>query len=138
VPPRCRPGAAGPDAVRWAEAWPMRSPACSTKQAPGASFECGRQRGRRPGCRHRAVSRPLKKMIRTIMCTTEFLMALSFDSVNDYRTIPVGIALFGSQFVVPYGTIFAASVVAVVPVGILAFMFRRSVVSGLTAGAMKG
>jgi multiple sugar transport system permease protein len=71
-------------------------------------------------------------------CWTEFLMALSFNSVNNYRTIPVGVALFGSQFTVPYGTIFAASVVAVVPIAILVFIFRRSVVSGLTAGAVKG
>lgn len=71
-------------------------------------------------------------------CWTEFLMALSFNVANDYRTIPVGVALFGSQFVVPYGTIFAASVVAVVPVAVLVFVFRRRVVSGLTAGAVKG
>lgn len=71
-------------------------------------------------------------------CWTEFLMALSFNIVNSYRTIPVGVALFGSQFVVPYGTIFAASVVAVVPIAVLVFIFRRSVVSGLTAGAVKG
>jgi multiple sugar transport system permease protein len=71
-------------------------------------------------------------------CWTEFLMALTFNSVNNYRTIPVGVALFGSQFVVPYGTLFAASVVAVVPIAILVFIFRRSVVSGLTAGAVKG
>jgi trehalose/maltose transport system permease protein len=71
-------------------------------------------------------------------CWTEFLMALSFNVSNGYRTIPVGVALFGSQFTVPYGTIFAASVVAVVPIGILVFIFRRSVVSGLTAGAVKG
>jgi multiple sugar transport system permease protein len=71
-------------------------------------------------------------------CWTEFLMALSFNVNNDYRTIPVGVALFGSQFTVPYGTLFAASVVAVVPIGILVFIFRRSVVSGLTAGAVKG
>jgi multiple sugar transport system permease protein len=71
-------------------------------------------------------------------CWTEFLMALSFNVSNNYRTIPVGVALFGSQFTVPYGTIFAASVVAVVPIGILVFIFRRSVVSGLTAGAVKG
>jgi trehalose/maltose transport system permease protein len=71
-------------------------------------------------------------------CWTEFLMALSFNVVNNYRTIPVGVALFGSEFVVPYGTIFAASVVAVVPIAILVFIFRRSVVSGLTVGAVKG
>jgi multiple sugar transport system permease protein len=71
-------------------------------------------------------------------CWAEFLMALTFDSANDFRTIPVGVALFGPQFNAPYGIIFAASVVAVVPIGILVFVFRRSVVSGLTAGAMKG
>ncbi|HET9081565.1 MAG TPA: carbohydrate ABC transporter permease [Trebonia sp.] len=71
-------------------------------------------------------------------CWTEFLMALSFNSVNSYRTIPVGVALFGSQFTVPYGTIFAASVVAVVPIAVLVFIFRSSVVSGLTSGAVKG
>lgn len=71
-------------------------------------------------------------------CWTEFLMALSFNVVNGYRTIPVGVALFGSQFTVAYGTIFAASVVAVVPVAVLVLIFRRSVVSGLTAGSIKG
>jgi len=71
-------------------------------------------------------------------CWTEFLMALTFNSSNNYRTIPVGIAEFGANFNVPYGTIFAASVVAVVPIGILVFIFRKSVVSGLTSGAVKG
>lgn len=71
-------------------------------------------------------------------CWTEFLMAVSFNSANNYRTIAVGIALFGSSFVVPYGTIFAASVAAVLPIAILVLVFRRSVVSGLTAGAVKG
>jgi multiple sugar transport system permease protein len=71
-------------------------------------------------------------------CWTEFLMALSFNSDNNFRTIPVGTALFGSPFTIPYGTIFAASMVAVVPIAILVLIFRKSVVSGLTAGAVKG
>ena len=71
-------------------------------------------------------------------CWTEFLMALTFNSSNNYRTIPVGIAEFGGDFQVPYGTIFAASVVAVVPIGVLVFMFRKFVISGLTSGAVKG
>jgi multiple sugar transport system permease protein len=71
-------------------------------------------------------------------CWTEFLMALTFNSSNNYRTIPVGIAEFGGNFNVPYGTIFAASVVAVVPIGILVFIFRKFVISGLTSGAVKG
>jgi multiple sugar transport system permease protein len=71
-------------------------------------------------------------------CWTEFLMALTFNISNSYRTIPVGIAEFGTVFTVPYGTIFAASVVAVVPIGILVFIFRKFVISGLTSGAVKG
>jgi multiple sugar transport system permease protein len=71
-------------------------------------------------------------------CWTEFLMALSFNSENNFRTIPVGIAEFGAQFTIPYGTIFAASTVAAVPIAILVLTFRKSVVSGLTAGAVKG
>jgi multiple sugar transport system permease protein len=71
-------------------------------------------------------------------CWTEFLMSLTFNSVNSYKTIPTGIATFGTALEVPYGTIFAASVVAVVPIGILVFIFRRFVISGLTSGAVKG
>ncbi|MGN6126717.1 MAG: carbohydrate ABC transporter permease [Humibacter sp.] len=71
-------------------------------------------------------------------CWTEVLMALSFNSADAFRTIPVGIALFGNAHITPYGTIFAASAVAVVPIAILVLIFRRSVVSGLTSGAVKG
>jgi multiple sugar transport system permease protein len=71
-------------------------------------------------------------------CWTEFLMALSFNIANNFRTIPVGIAEFGSQYTVPYGNLFAASVVAVVPIAILVLVFRKSVVSGLTSGGVKG
>jgi multiple sugar transport system permease protein len=71
-------------------------------------------------------------------CWTEFLMALSFNPENNWKTIPVGIATFGAQFVTPYGTIFAASVVAAVPIAILVLVFRKSVVAGLTSGAVKG
>ena len=71
-------------------------------------------------------------------CWTEFLFALTFNISNNFRTIPVGIAEFGGNFQVPYGTIFAASVVAVVPIGVLVFIFRKFVISGLTSGAVKG
>jgi multiple sugar transport system permease protein len=71
-------------------------------------------------------------------CWTEFLMALSFNSQNNYRTIPVGTALFATQHTTPYGLIFAGATVAVVPIAILVFVFRKAVVSGLTSGAVKG
>ena len=69
-------------------------------------------------------------------CWTEFLMALTLD-INQ-KTIPVGIATFGTPREVPFGTIFAASVVAVVPISVLVFIFRKSVISGLASGAVRG
>jgi len=69
-------------------------------------------------------------------CWTEFLMALSFNP--QLRTIPVELSTFGTLYILPFGTIFAASVVATVPIAILVLTFRKSVVSGLTAGAVKG
>lgn len=69
---------------------------------------------------------------------SEFLMALTFNSTTSSRTIPVGIALFGTEFTVPFGSIFAASVAATVPIVILVLIFRKSIVSGLTSGAVKG
>ncbi|HEV7627838.1 MAG TPA: carbohydrate ABC transporter permease [Streptomyces sp.] len=69
---------------------------------------------------------------------TEFLMALTFNSQDSFRTVPVGVALFGAEFEVPYGTIFAGSIAAIAPIVVLVLVFRRAVVSGLTSGAVKG
>lgn len=68
----------------------------------------------------------------------EFLLALTFNGDPAHRTVPVGIALFTSQFMVPYGVIFAGATVATVPIAVLVLIFRRSIVSGMTTGAVKG
>jgi multiple sugar transport system permease protein len=73
-----------------------------------------------------------------VACWTEFLLALTLNNDDQHRTIPVGMALFGGQFVTPYGTVFAAATVAILPVALIVLVFRRAVVSGLTAGAVKG
>ncbi|KIL42500.1 sugar ABC transporter permease [Gordoniibacillus kamchatkensis] len=69
---------------------------------------------------------------------TEFFMALVFNQSKEMRTIPVGIALFNGQFYIPYGTIFAGSIVAILPIILITIVFRKWVVSGLTSGAVKG
>ncbi|WP_218183862.1 hypothetical protein [Streptomyces sp. PKU-EA00015] len=71
-------------------------------------------------------------------CWTEFLIAVTLNSADAYRTIPVGMALFGDQYDVLYGTIFAAATVSVLPIALLVLVFRKAVVSGLTSGAVKG
>lgn len=68
----------------------------------------------------------------------EFLLALSFNSNPAMRTLPVGIQLYQGEFTFPWPVISAALVVGIVPIVILIVMFQERVVSGLTAGGIKG
>lgn len=68
----------------------------------------------------------------------EFLFALSFTSTPAARTLPVAIALFPGLHEIPWGEIAAASVVATLPLVLIAVVFQRRIAEGLTAGAVKG
>jgi trehalose/maltose transport system permease protein len=68
----------------------------------------------------------------------EFLFALSFTLGPERQTVPVAIALFRGRYQVPWGEILAAAAVATAPVALLVFAAQRRIVSGLTAGAIKG
>jgi multiple sugar transport system permease protein len=68
----------------------------------------------------------------------EFTWALTSISDPDKRTLPLAIALFQGQHATSWGLVFAASVIAVLPVIVIYVAFQRQFVSGLTAGAVKG
>lgn len=75
-----------------------------------------------------------------IAAWNEFLFALTFTLTSGMRTVPVAIALISgaSAYELPWGRIMAASVVVTVPLIVLVLVFQRRIVSGLTAGAVKG
>jgi trehalose/maltose transport system permease protein len=75
-----------------------------------------------------------------IVAWNEFLFALTFTLSNEQRTVPPAIALMSgsSAYELPWGPIMAASVIVTVPVIALVLVFQRKIVSGLTAGAVKG
>jgi trehalose/maltose transport system permease protein len=75
-----------------------------------------------------------------IAAWNEFLFALTFTLTDEMRTVPVAIALItgSSAFELPWGRIMAASVIVTVPLILLVLIFQRRIVSGLTAGAVKG
>ena len=75
-----------------------------------------------------------------IAAWNEFLFALTFTLSPEARTVPVAIGLISgaSQFESPWGLIMAASVIVTVPLIVLVLIFQRSIVAGLTAGAVKG
>lgn len=75
-----------------------------------------------------------------IAAWNEFLFALTFTLSSEMRTVPVAIALISgaSSYELPWGNIMAASVIVTVPLIVLVLVFQRRIVSGLTAGAVKG
>ena len=68
----------------------------------------------------------------------EFLLALMFTQTAASQTLPIIVAAFTSDFTVSFSFLNAAGVLAVVPPVVLALVFERYIVSGLTAGAVKG
>ena len=73
-----------------------------------------------------------------INCWNEYLYALTFMSQESMRTVPVGIALFPSNYQLPWGDMAAASIVCTVPLILLVLIFQKNIVAGLTTGGMKG
>ena len=75
-----------------------------------------------------------------IAAWNEFLFALTFVLDNNERTVPVSISLISgaSLYDIPWGKIMAASVLVTLPLIGLVLVFQRKIVSGLTAGAVKG
>ena len=75
-----------------------------------------------------------------IAAWNEFLFALTFVLDNNERTVPVSISLISgaSKYEIPWGKIMAASVLVTLPLIGLVLVFQKKIVSGLTAGAVKG
>jgi len=68
----------------------------------------------------------------------EFAWALTIISDPSKRTLPIAISLFQGQHATQWGTVFAASAIAVAPVLALFVAFQRQFISGIATGALKG
>lgn len=68
----------------------------------------------------------------------EFLLALTFNTAVEMRTVPVGITFYQGQFSFPWAVISAAVTLGVVPLVLLIVFFQQRIISGLTAGGVKG
>ena len=73
-----------------------------------------------------------------IFSWNEFMFALTLTASEHARTAPVAIALFPGLHDVPWGDMAAASIVVTIPVLLLAVVFQRHIVAGLSAGSVKG
>jgi len=68
----------------------------------------------------------------------EYLFALNFTNNGTY-TLPVGIVnISQTEFTTNFGILSAAMIMSIVPLVLLTLLLERRIVSGLTAGALKG
>ncbi|WP_432543658.1 carbohydrate ABC transporter permease [Kineococcus sp. SYSU DK002] len=70
----------------------------------------------------------------------DFVFGISLTSTSDAQPVPAALSSFtgSSYFVQPTGAISAAAVIVTIPVVVLALVFQRRIVAGLTNGAVKG
>lgn len=68
----------------------------------------------------------------------EFSTALVLAGSNQSKTMPVVINEFLGRFSVDYGLMAASGIIGLLPPVLLALVFQRYLVDGLTAGAVKG
>jgi ABC-type glycerol-3-phosphate transport system permease component len=73
-----------------------------------------------------------------LACWDEFPLALTMINSPERRTLPLAIAAFHGANATQWGLVFAASLIAVIPVIIVFLVFQRHFVQGLTSGAVKG
>ena len=69
---------------------------------------------------------------------SELLFALMLINSEDQKTFSVGLLTFVGKFAVDWGQMMAASVMALIPVCVFFAVLQRHLVTGLTAGAIKG
>jgi multiple sugar transport system permease protein len=77
-------------------------------------------------------------MFTFLLAWDEFFYALIFTSTLAAKTVPVAIAEYIGRYAVNINGMMAGGIVAAIPPVLLAFIFQRYIVSGLTAGAVKG
>ena len=70
----------------------------------------------------------------------EFIYALTFMPDSNMRTVTVGISMISGRFAYqfPWGQIIAAALMVTIPLVIIVFIAQEKIISGLTAGAVKG
>jgi multiple sugar transport system permease protein len=72
-----------------------------------------------------------------IAAWNEYVVALTLMTDPDMKPLTVGITSYVTAYVQHWNLLFAASVIAIVPVVVLFAVIERSLVNGLTAGGVK-
>jgi raffinose/stachyose/melibiose transport system permease protein len=87
------------------------------------------------------LSRPVLALATVIQCVflwNEYLLALVFVNKRNLMTLPVGLMDFVGEFHTDWVAMAAGLSIATIPIIILYIIFRKQILTGMTAGALKG
>lgn len=68
----------------------------------------------------------------------DFLFGLTLTADQTAQPVTVGVTRFAGEHTIPWGEIAAAAVIVTIPLVIVVLFLQKRIVSGLTAGAVKG
>jgi ABC-type glycerol-3-phosphate transport system permease component len=68
----------------------------------------------------------------------DFIFGLTLTTDEHAQPVTVGVTRFAGEHTIPWGEIAAAAVIVTIPLVIVVLFLQRRIVSGLTAGAVKG
>jgi trehalose/maltose transport system permease protein len=68
----------------------------------------------------------------------DFLFGLTLTTDQNAQPVTVGVSRFAGEHTIPWGEIAAAAVIVTIPLVIVVLFLQKRIVSGLTAGAVKG
>ena len=68
----------------------------------------------------------------------DFLFGLTMTADSNAQTVTVAIPLFNGEHQIAFGEVSAAAIIVTIPLVIMVLFLQRRIVSGLTAGAVKG
>lgn len=77
-------------------------------------------------------------IISFITVWNDFLFGLTMTEDSSAQTVTVAIPLFNGEHQIAFGEVSAAAIIVTIPLVIAVLFLQRRIVSGLTAGAVKG
>jgi multiple sugar transport system permease protein len=115
------------------------------KQVPHELEEAAMIDGASPWAIYWRIMMPLSKpalataaIFSSLGAWDEYVWALTVLNDPSKRTLPVGIAAFHGVFYSDWGLVFAASLIAIVPIIALFVLLQRYFIKGAISGAIKG
>lgn len=115
------------------------------RQLPNELFEAARMDGAGPWRVFFQIVLPVSLpvlvtvfILDVVATWNELLMALTIISSDQNKTLPLGMLNFSGQFTTNYNGLAAAILIGILPILVAYALLQRYIVSGLTAGAVKG